>query len=742
MAQEKKWTLIYGDEEFSTFEPQLIAELLTDDRSNRHLLLDKYAENDLPDDPIRLLIASLTVNQRTVYNGRITANNIATPTKLEYLTDPFSDKVDAYEAHIKQFGEANEDSGITRAKYTVYKTNRKTHLDHETRIWKICMKTLKKTKHLMTKTVQGAGRSLLKLLRDENRLNVTQKDRDELFDQFMNLKMLPDEYSDVKIYYDRLNSLKKSIENAREDPQPISDHFHKKIYIAGLRIYPLYDAGLKEIPKLEEQTLDYVHKRMITVCAKTKRMIQRMHTRQKGEATLAAAAASAAPPPTQLTQPNLDTPPSARKSHNGKTHMPDCQTYIRERRCADGHANCPYNHPVLPRLSKSDWEALLKKYPRKKKQRAPANPNNNNRNNNRNANNNNRQQWLGSATRKVPNRVCNYILFGKPCPYGARCTFLHSIPPPPPAQTATAGNVLAQQQLVPLPPFQFYQPPPMYCPPANALPQAPPAPTAQPAPVQPTPPAPPQPTPTQPPVGIPRAYKFSTSYMMRAAPSSVPDVPDDDDLPELDDDDTETMATTAHVTVPTVAHLPSDTILVDSGATHLVTPDYSDLHNPKVSPITTITGINGMKSVKLYQGSVYIYGHWFHNALCVPEAGNKLIPIAAILELFGGDVAMSKTNCRHFSPNNEITVLGPCIQQGLYVLHALRKRLLKIPQFYQSGIYLPRHQKVVSIMDLWNQGSKPLTNQNTASSTTNQNIESALIPKNRIRLSPPLASNQ
>ena len=81
-------------------------------------------------------------------------------------------------------------------------------------------------------------------------------------------------------------------------------------------------------------------------------------------------------------------------------------------------------------------------------------------------------------------------------------------------------------------------------------------------------------------------------------------------------------------------------------------------------------------------------------------------------------------------------------EQRNHLHFRLRKRLLKIPQFYQSGIYLPRHQKVVSIMDLWNQGSKPLTNQNTASSTTNQNIESALIPKNRIRLSPPLASNQ
>ena len=32
---------------------------------------------------------------------------------------------------------------------------------------------------------------------------------------------------------------------------------------------------------------------------------------------------------------------------------------------------------------------------------------------------------------------------------------------------------------------------------------------------------------------------------------------------------------------------------------------------------------------------------------------------------------MSTTNCRHFSPESEITVLGPRVHQGLYVLHAL-----------------------------------------------------------------------
>ena len=42
-----------------------------------------------------------------------------------------------------------------------------------------------------------------------------------------------------------------------------------------------------------------------------------------------------------------------------------------------------------------------------------------------------------------------------------------------------------------------------------------------------------------------------------------------------------------------------------------------------------------------------------------------------VLQLFGGDVAMSTINARHFAPSGNITVLGPCLKQGLYSLEVL-----------------------------------------------------------------------
>ena len=64
------------------------------------------------------------------------------------------------------------------------------------RIWKIVMvmRTLAKTKRLMAEAPTGAGRQLLRLMRDENRLNVTEKDTEELFEQFMTFQMRTEEF--------------------------------------------------------------------------------------------------------------------------------------------------------------------------------------------------------------------------------------------------------------------------------------------------------------------------------------------------------------------------------------------------------------------------------------------------------------------------------------------------------------------------------------------------------------------
>lgn len=153
---------------------------------------------------------------------------------------------------------------------------------------------------------------------------------------------------------------------------------------------------------------------------------------------------------------------------------------------------------------------------------------------------------------------------------------------------------------------------------------------------------------------------------------------DDDDVPpDLASDDEHENVSVARVTAAQPG-LPPDATIIDSGATHLVTTRMSDLVNPIPSPITTITGISGAKRVNIMQGSIYLCGHWFHGALCVPQALNVLVPVRVILTAFGGDVAMSTTNCRHFSPESIITILGPCIREGLHCLQTLPGHHLRV----------------------------------------------------------------
>ena len=94
-------------------------------------------------------------------------------------------------------------------------------------------------------------------------------------------------------------------------------------------------------------------------------------------------------PPPPLPPPqdgSSKPPPTPRLSHNGKTDLPDCPLYVSTRRCPKDHRNCPLNHPVLPKLKKKN-------------------------------------KYHGPATREVPNRVCNCILYGKCVPMATSVNF-------------------------------------------------------------------------------------------------------------------------------------------------------------------------------------------------------------------------------------------------------------------------------------------------------------------------------
>ena len=205
-------SLLYNEEKFPAFEQQLLGVLLLKNRANRHLLKDVYTEADLPDDPIRQFEKYLTPTQKARYDARITATQTKVPTKLEVLEDPEDPKIQTWLDFITAEttrGDNDANRAVTAVRLQKYTDTIGPHLEHETRIWKICLTTLCNTTRYYNQTPTGAGRQLLRLMRDNNRQNVTEQDSNEMFDQFMTFRMHQEEYKDVALYHQRLKDLIK-----------------------------------------------------------------------------------------------------------------------------------------------------------------------------------------------------------------------------------------------------------------------------------------------------------------------------------------------------------------------------------------------------------------------------------------------------------------------------------------------------------------------------------------------------
>lgn len=180
---------------------------------------------------------------------------------------------------------------------------------------------------------------MLKVLCDENNLNKSEKDTEELFSQFLSFHLNDKEFKDIELYKLRLKTLVYLIEHSEDDPQTISKRFHRRVYVAGLRCSPHYAKTIDAIEQLDEQDITYIHNHMKTVCGKNKRIIRQMHARTEGSSTIAAAITTNSDITTVPTLPvparTNDQPqdPNTQKSHNGKSHLPDCQSYVATRRC-------------------------------------------------------------------------------------------------------------------------------------------------------------------------------------------------------------------------------------------------------------------------------------------------------------------------------------------------------------------------------------------------------------------------
>ena len=131
-STKEKWNLLYDQKDFASFEQQLLAELITEDRSNRHLLFDSYIENELPEDPVRNFVAQLTAQQKLAYDAGCATANIEVPTKLDVLENPEGKKVLAWKKWITQ-QVTDADGFNTQSKLKIYTEAENIYLNQEMR---------------------------------------------------------------------------------------------------------------------------------------------------------------------------------------------------------------------------------------------------------------------------------------------------------------------------------------------------------------------------------------------------------------------------------------------------------------------------------------------------------------------------------------------------------------------------------------------------------------------------------
>lgn len=131
-AAARKPLLVYSEEDYPVYEKRLYAELINNDRSNKNLLINKYEELNLPEDPIRKFESTLTADQKDRYDTMVANWDSTVPTKLEVLQDPEGDHVTAYKTLITTEAVRNgNNKAVTAAKLEIYEDAEKIYLREE-----------------------------------------------------------------------------------------------------------------------------------------------------------------------------------------------------------------------------------------------------------------------------------------------------------------------------------------------------------------------------------------------------------------------------------------------------------------------------------------------------------------------------------------------------------------------------------------------------------------------------------
>ena len=106
--------------------------------------------------------------------------------------------------------------------------------------------------------------------------------------------------------------------------------------------------------------------------------------------------------------------------------------------------------------------------------------------------------------------------------------------------------------------------------------------------------------------------------------------------------------------------------LLDSGATHHVTPYQQLLHNRQNTNISQVRGITGKTAVTLMGTIKAIPGDDIAEVIYMPKATRTVISVAQLMKQHGGMLKLTDTHAVHIGPDTGRTTIGPKTKLGWY----------------------------------------------------------------------------
>ena len=111
--------------------------------------------------------------------------------------------------------------------------------------------------------------------------------------------------------------------------------------------------------------------------------------------------------------------------------------------------------------------------------------------------------------------------------------------------------------------------------------------------------------------------------------------------------------------------------ILDSGASHCITPYLSDLTNIKTRNHGKLRGVTGTTSINTSGTLTNITGGTIKDVLLLKTASRPLISTKKLLKKFGGYIVLGSQNATHISNEKKHTILGPKDPNGWYRIDRL-----------------------------------------------------------------------